>query len=311
MSSTDFTTSDSSPTNPVPDWADVFDHRDTARRFVEVVADVVRQRWGGAATFDAAIGQVTMSSGCTIGFANTACELIGFDEPYWRSYLFLMLSEYDAFDPEALDRELRSWSQIRSRLRVRLFPTGASSSDARTDLVRRPVSDSLSFILAADSDIGCVPVPAQAAAAWNKPIDQAWRTAIKNTHSRTDVGIAAVQTPEASFAMLEGGLYTTGHARDLSRALPGLIGPYGALVAAPTSRALFVLPIDDPATVPGDAVGLLVATVTYQDREPNPLSTDILWYRGPDDLVGALDVGPGIRIRNVAPEPMAGWLEPD
>ncbi len=312
MSSTDFHDPDTPPPGSVPEWADVFDNPTTALDFVRVIVDVIEQRWGNSVTFDASIGQLRLSTGCIIDFANTACELIGYDEPYWRRYLFLMLSEYEAFDPAALDRELRSWTQIRSRLRVRLFPTTAPSPSEGNpwELVRRPISSSLSFILAADAAIGCVPVSAEVAEQWDRPIDQAWRTAIKNTRTRASFSLAAVHSPTARFVMLEGDLYTTGQARDLSDSLPGIVGPHGALVIAPTSRTLFVQPIDDPANVAVDAVGLIVAAVSYQSREPNTLTTDVLWYRGPNDLVGALDVGPGIRLRNVAPKPMADWLEP-
>ncbi len=312
MSSTDHHSSSASPAGAVPPWADVFDDTTTARHFVAVVGDVVEQRWGGEASFDPAAGTATRADGCMVSFANTACELVGFDETYWRSYLFLMLSEYDSLDLKALDAELRSWTNVRSRLRIRLYPTTTpSTSDNDWNLIDRPLSASLRFVLAADADIGSVPIAAEAAAEWGKPIEQAWRTAIKNTRSRVRVGTAVVRTPTAQFFMLDGGLFTTGHARDLSSVLPGMIGDHGALLTAPTSRTLFVQPIDDPASVRTDAVELIVSTMTFQALEPNPLGRDVLWYRGADDLVGALDVGPGIRIRPSAPEPMASWLGSD
>ncbi|MEZ5377148.1 MAG: hypothetical protein R2733_11630 [Acidimicrobiales bacterium] len=310
MSSTDshFPTRSS---GSIPAWAGAFRDPATARHFVSVVADVIEQRWGDTASFDLDDGRLTLADRRTIDFANTAHELVGFDEPYWRQYLFLMLSDYEAFDPQALDRELRSWTQIRSRLRVRLFPTTTPEVMGDRELIRRPVSDHLSFIIAADSDLGCVPVPADVTDEWGKPLEQAWRAAIKNTRVRASFHVAVANTPTANFIMLDGDLYTTGAARDLDRFLPGVIGPHGALVAAPTSRSLFVQPIEHPDHVADDAMGLAVAAATFMQIEPSPLSNDVLWYRGVDELVGALDIGPGHRIRNVAPEPMASWLGPD
>lgn len=282
-----------------PAWASVFTDPADANAFVAVVADVIEQRWGSAAEFDATAGSVTLPNGSIVSFANTARELASFDEPYWRSYLYLMLSANEAFDPSELQTEMRSWSRIRSRLRIRLHPAGPLALSEHTKpvpLVERPLSDSVSFVIAADTDIGSVAITTEVAEAWGKPLEQAWRAAIKNTKSRSKTRGALVQTPMTSFLMIEGDLFTTGHARDLRSfqaddpSIPPPIGPNGALVMAPTSRTLFVKPIDDPRDLASDAAGLLTAAAQFQATEPNPLSLDVFWYRGVDDLVGVIEM---------------------
>ncbi len=298
--------------DPLPLWANVFGNPGVARSFVSVVSDIVEQRWGPDATFDRSRGQATLLDGRLINFANAACELIGFDEPYWRRYLFSMLSEFDSFDPAELERELRSWSQVRGRLRVRLFPTdGDDPIDESWELLQRPVSASMSFIVAADAEIGCVPITADVFDHWDTPVDQVWQTAIENTGTQVEYRIAMARTPMTGFIMIEGDLYTTGLARDLT----GILGAesdglfqHGALIAAPTSRSLFIQPIIDPKLVLDDTVGLISAAAQFQHSEPGAMGCDIFWYRGVDNLLGAVEFGPGGSIRTTAPEPLATWL---
>ncbi len=312
MSTTDPVAHDSGPSAPIPPWADVFLDAAIAASFVAVVTDVVEQRWGTDAQFDRALGQVTLADGRLINFANAACELIGFDEPYWRRYLFSMLSDFESFDAAGLQAELRSWSRIRSRLRVRLFPTGGLDPLDHPALMARPIGDSMSLIIAADTDAGCVPISVDISADWNRPDEQAWRCAIKNSRTRGRHDVSSVRTFDTSFLMVEGDLFTTGLARDLTSLLwrhsadgaPRL----GALVSAPTSRSLFVQPIDDLPMVATYSAGLITASIQYQAREPGAMGCNLFWYRGVDDLVSAVEFDPGSGVRVVAPEPLARWL---
>lgn len=315
-----FTPSDDAPSAaaPPPRWACVFDDPATAIHFVAVVADVIDRRWGDDAVFDQTVGSVRLPAGSVIHFANTARELAPFDEPYWRSYLYLMFSANESFDPEALQTELRSWTRIRSRLRIRLHPAGPLALDAFSEplpLVERRISETVSFVIAADTDLGSVAITTEVADAWEKPLDQAWRAAIKNTRSRSKPRGSLVQTPTTSFMLLEGDLFTTGHARDLRPFRPddptvgSIVGRNGALLMAPTSRTLFVKPIDDTSKLAIDSIGLISAAGQFQAFEPNPLSLDVFWYRGVDDLVGVIEVSADLEVRKIAPPPFSQWLD--
>ncbi len=287
-----------------PPWISGVLPIDEAWAFVDVVDQLVHERWGDAADFIRSTGIAQLESGAAISFANVARELRGVDARSWRRFLAAMLDAVESTETELIVGQLRSWTRICSRLRVRL-----SSHSLDNAMVLHRLGQDVALVLAADVGNGSVIVPRHYTAGWHRTEEEVWSTAIDHTRSATLPSITIERDGNGltHFFVLEGDLFTTGLARDL-RSAPGVLGRHGALLSAPTSRTLLVRPVDDPAAVARQSLGLFVATVQRFGRDPHPLSANVFWYRRHDDLVVAIDAPNGARPQVCAPDPMGGWI---
>lgn len=295
------------PKHEVPEWVSTFKDTETAKLFVAVAADVIEQRWGPEARFDAEVGLVTIAGEPAVSLANPARFLAASDISQWRPHLYNYLSLVDSINPAELVDQLRDWEYIQDRLRVRLYRP--LQPELAWGLVSRPVSPSTLFAIAADLSVGATALTPQHLDRWDVPVEEVWRRAIANTASSTQVVPTMLEKNGFRAVDLHGDLFTSGLALDLSLFLPPL-GQLGALLSAPCSDTLLVMPIASVNDAAQQSRLLVEVTLSWFNSEPHPLSPSVFWYRGPQQLEAALEIpGQDRPVELLAPEPLNSWLQ--
>ena len=119
---------------------------------------------------------------------------------------------------------------------------------------------------------------------WPVPMDEVWATAEANRVKHVPVTYQILEFEGCAFAAVDGeGLAVTGHALDLTRAIPDLFCPLDVAVMAPTAHNLLVLPpgmedLDDMLRT------FHRAGARWGETHGNRVSLDVFRYRGPGRL---------------------------
>lgn len=292
-----------SATRPLPRWLDHFTD-DQAHRFIELIDEIVQLRWPpDDAELRLQDGVVVMADGGVVGLRNIARQLAPIDDSRWRAELYTFLSSMDDIGRHG-PLDLSDWRDVSKTLRPRLFPSSLlTATGAR--LTGTSLGPDLVLGLAARVSHGVAAINESHRRAWGVSVEDLWVTARANAAVTTGpdwdelgVTLCLPETPLASpveseegalpreaLLMLSGGLFTTGLADDLTAFEQiGAIGELGALIAAPSSELLLVLPIHDTATLEFESRRLRELAARFVATEPHPIASALLHYREPGHL---------------------------
>ena len=285
-----------------PFWARAFVHPDAANDYWDLVVDVATARWGDEVTFDPFSGCLHLEDGARISIANLAADAVHFDPPAQRAGLYSFFSHFDSVRPDRLLEFTRSWPDVQGSLRVRLWAGKMPFAG-----LSRPITRNVHQVVVLDHPAGCLAVAMKHFDCWGRSEEEVLKLAHANTKDEVKPDVTIGARENCMFLWFAGGLFTTGLAFDLSE-LPVAVGERGALICAPTSRDLIVMPLHESTNAAAFSIDLLELTLPVVKREPNPLAVDQLWYRGRGDLVPLIEWD-GCAAQNRAPEPMRSWLQ--
>ncbi|MDR1212622.1 MAG: hypothetical protein LBK54_00735 [Propionibacteriaceae bacterium] len=181
--------------------------------------------------------------------------------------------------PVAPEPDKTNFAVVRPILGVRLYNSqDLAQSGADALLLGRPLAGELVEVLVFDWPDTVEIVDRRVAEAWGpSPLELlelgrsniAQRYAIRATPVESNHGLTLVAECEHFFA--------PNLLFELDRR-PGLIGPHGSLVTAPTRHLSVVYPIADLRAP--SAVTMLISLIEKAHRQgPGPLSRDLFWYR--------------------------------
>ncbi len=346
--------------NPMPPWLDHLSV-DSARRFIQLVTDVVDARWArGSAALNIDKATIVLAGGAVINIANLSRQLRIVPETRWRAIIYEFISSMDEIAGGATV-DLSDWNAIRSTLGLRLFENTRS-----IDLFGTAIGQNLTLGVGARIPIGMAAITAAEVERWGVSEAEVWQAARRNDADNANLGITLcvkdddLESQRAEppvIVMVSGDLFATGAINDLSfleqvAGIDGLssteggselddgcsnefdsnefdsnefdsnefdsndhasdeygIHGRGALVTAPSSELLLVLPIRSVEHLASHTIELCNLTAEFLANEPHPLSPSVLWYRGPDDVVAAIDIPWNDHLmKTVAPEPLRSWL---
>jgi hypothetical protein len=298
----------------LPAWAQPFGDAAAADDYWDLVCEIAQLRWGDDITLSFLWGRAEHHDGRAVQIHNIAKDAVGLDRRTQRNALYNFFSMVD--DIEREHALFKKWEWAAPRLRRRL----QANWECPWELVDEPVDPHTNWVVAIASESGCAPVAAEWLNHWNVDAAQVWKRATAQSmrprglrrrvidHVAGPNGNPSLLRFGGGLHCLEGDLYTTGLANDLTERLPHPLGEHGALVAAPTAHQLYVMPIGDLVEVPPVVVPLIVMSVLRQYTDPNPVSRGVFWYRGRGRLEPCVTYSNEGRVAVHADEPLATIL---
>ncbi|MCB0994445.1 MAG: hypothetical protein KDB21_05100 [Acidimicrobiales bacterium] len=276
----------------LPRWAAPLAAEDRYDHFCALVAEIAAARFGDdVARLDPEVGVLHGPDGLVAWMGNLAATCAGLPPSQWRLCIYSFLSWADDLQPARVANMLRTWTQVRGLLRVRLLAAAESGPDVGFEVVRRPLGAGACLGLVASLDGNTAPISVEHADEWGVDLDEAWHVAERNLR-RYEVFEQTVYGGHGQVMVhLSGGMFTTGHALRLDELGLG-VGEQGALVAAPNARELFVLPLGHDSAAHA-ALAMSETALRVHLTEPNPVSPSLYWFRAPGVLVPAVDMSDG------------------
>ena len=265
----------------LPPWARPLKTVERAGDLLKIVTDIVTHRYE-APMVDPWLGSLTVPHGGPMFGLTTMAEVAQHTAPSkWRLLAYDMISTLDQIGGKALDEMLSDWDQVKDRLRVRIF--GGQSDDKGWQMLAKPLGPTSYIGLGIVLDKAMGSISEEHAGRWPVSIEEVWATAEINRAEQVPVTYEISAREGCAFAVVEGdGLAVTGHALDLSLAIPDLFCPPDVAVMAPTAHHLLVMPrMPDHEEL---RLAFHHAGLKWAEDHGNRVSTDVFRYRGPASL---------------------------
>lgn len=190
---------------------------------------------------------------------------------------FTNLSKGVAVAHDLLDG-LADFTQIRSQLKLRLYPEDFMKKEAHL-LVRRKIVEGIAAFLVCDMGHANVSVPFALTESWQKPVEELFAIGQQNVRAE---GLLPVQPgpPIGGCAvdlLSSGSNYAATHLLFFEEYAQRQSG-YGALVSVPNRHTIFRHTICDRAVL--DAVPLMLQLASHGYKEgPGSISPALYWWR--------------------------------
>jgi len=266
----------------LPPWARPLRSQGRARELLKVTTAVVTHRYS-APVVDGWEGSLAVPDGGPVFGMTTLAEVAArIPRSEWRLLVYDMISALDQLDAPAMDAMLSDWDEVKDRLRVRIF--GGRSDERPVPVVDKPLGPTSYIGLGVELDRVMASVSVVHAGRWGVPMPDVWATAAVNRAELVSVTYEIQLHDCCPFALVDGdGLAVTGHALDLTLAIPELSCPPDVAVMAPSAHNLLVLP--QPLDGLESAGELLRAFhgagIDRAEASGNRVSFDVFRYRGP------------------------------
>lgn len=263
----------------LPPWARPLRTVGRAKGLLKVATNVITHRYD-TPIVDEWAGSLTVPNGGPVFGLTTMAEVAeGTPRTEWQLLAYDMISTLDQMDGKAMVAMLSDWDQVKDLLRVRIF--GGRSDDKGWSMVAKPLGPTSYIGLGVVLDRVMGSVSEEHASCWPVSTSEIWAQAAHNRIEQVPVSYEILEFEGCAFAVVDGeGLAVTGHALDLSLAIPELFCPPDVAVMAPTAHNLLVLPpgLDEI----NDQMGAFHrAGARWAEIHGNRVSLDVLRYRGP------------------------------
>lgn len=266
----------------LPPWARPLGTLGRAQQLLKVATTVVTHRYA-APIVDGWQGSLAVpDDGPVFGLTTLAEVAAHIPRTEWQLLAYDVISALDQINGPAMDAMLSDWDEVKDRLRVRIF--GGSSDDRPFPVVAKPLGPTSYIGLGVELDRVMASVSEVHAGRWPVSMAEVWATAAINRAERVPVTYEIRAFDDCAFAVVDGdGLAVTGHALDLTLAIPELSCPPEVALMAPTAHNLLVL----PTGLDGAAEKVHTfqrAGVRWAEVCGNRVSFDVFRYRGPGRL---------------------------
>lgn len=266
----------------LPPWARPLRTQGRARELLKLATTVITHRYS-APVVDGWEGSLSVpDDGPVFGMTTLAEVAAHIPRVEWRLLVYDMISALDQINGPAMDAMLSDWDEVKDRLRVRIF--GGRSDDRPVSVVGKPLGPTSFIGLGVELDRVMASVSVVHAGRWGVPMPEAWATAAVNRAEQVPVTYEIQAFDCCPFALIDGdGLAVTGHALDLTVAIPELACPPDVAVMAPSAHNLLVLPqpLDGLKYAPELLRAFRGAGIDCAETSGNRVSFDVFRYRGP------------------------------
>ncbi len=268
----------------LPPWARPMRTLGRAQQLLKVATTVITHRYE-APLVDGWQGSLSVPGGPVFGLTTLAEVAADTPRKEWQLLAYDMFSALDFMDGQAMDAMLSDWDEVRDHLRIRIF--GGRSDDRPFPVVSKPLGPTSYIGLGVELDRIMASVSDVHAGRWPLPLSEVWATAAANRDEKVPVTYEIREFDGCAFAAVDGdGLAVTGHALDLTLAIPELSCPPDVAVMAPSAHTLLVLPqgLDCPEHGAQLRRTFHRAGVRWAEICGNRVSFDVFRYRGPGRL---------------------------
>lgn len=192
------------------------------------------------------------------------------------------------FDVDAEPLEEHDFTEIAALVRTRLYGDGAAG---QAECVCRPIAPGLMQRVVLDGVHTITPVTYPLMAKWE--VDEADLYALGEQNTRADgpVSMERADFPVGAppWFLLAGGDYTSAHALWLGSDYPDVIGPAGAIFAAPAEHSIYASPIHDHRDVLETGQILAMLSNKHFANDPSPISRHLYrWHDGRVELAACV-----------------------
>ena len=266
------------PAEPGPEWALPMSG-DEAADFVEAVRHDFERRGLPCEIDDGTVRVVRAGEPQELGLTNLAQLCHAASRRDWAEGI---ASHFDnmfaAMDAEAeLDQRARSFEEVRSLLKVRLYPGASLQGMDPSPPVSWELAPGLTAVFVYDLPTSVRTVSAAHVEGWLKGHEELLETALANVRTETVESQAMDEGASAPIACFADHFFAASHALLLGERLgPG--ASHGAVFAVPNRHTLLYAPIVDLGVV-GSINRLIPTAVALFNEGPGSISPGIYWWR--------------------------------
>jgi hypothetical protein len=259
----------------VPDWAE-FMEPDEYAAFRRLADDWLRTNVGPFREIDGGGVEVPPSQGgepMTIGLTNLAQKCHAIPRSEWAAQIDGHLGSLFRNPSPKQDPV---FEEVRSQIKVRVFPEDALPPDARAVLITRPVAPGLLAALAIDYPETVVSLNPDMPAKWGRTPDELFELGLANVRVQDQPDIDLLQ--DTSIRLLSGESFFVATWVLMLEERMQPVSPHGALVVVPTRHAILFQPIVDAGVV--KSIGPLLGVADAECRQgPGSISPNLYWWK--------------------------------